>query len=233
MSARPGPVAPTSSPRQILSPGRARAGDGTVPPSYRLVLDWDGTVTETDSLHMVLLEFGDRHVYDAAERELFRSLTLHEVIAREFLTIRAPLDEVVAWCVEHVRVRPGFRELAAEHRPLILSSGFHELIEPILRREGVELEVLANRLDPRPDGWRALFRDDTVCATCSEACKRGALPADGAVAYAGDGASDHCAALAADRVFARAGLARWLAARGVPFEPFDDFHDVARALRGS
>jgi len=32
------------------------------------------------------------------------------------------------------------------------------------------------------------------------------------------------------RVFARDGLAEYLAAEGVPFEGFDDFHDVARAL---
>src|SRR5205085_4024836 len=29
----------------------------------RLVLDWDGTVTEVDGLHMLLEEFGDRDVY--------------------------------------------------------------------------------------------------------------------------------------------------------------------------
>ena len=196
----------------------------------RLVLDWDGTVTETDSLHMVLLEFGDRGVYEDAERELGRSLTLHDVIAREFSTVRAPLDEVVAWCREHVRVRRGFRELVAAHRPLILSSGFHELIEPVLEREGVEAEVLANRLDPRPDGWRVRFRDEAACATCSEACKRGSLP-PGPIVYVGDGASDHCAALVADRVFARDGLARWLDRRGAPYERFADLVDVARALK--
>jgi 2-hydroxy-3-keto-5-methylthiopentenyl-1-phosphate phosphatase len=204
-------------------------GDGIVPDSYRLVLDWDGTVTEVDSLHMVLLEFGDRRAYERAERRLFRTMTLHEVIAEEFATVQAPLEEVVAWALEHVRVRRGFRELVEAHRPLILSSGFHELIEPILRREGVEAEVAANRLDPRPEGWRVLFRDEAACATCAEACKRAALPA-GAVVYVGDGASDHCAALAADRVFARDGLASWLEGRGVPYRRYDDLLDVARAL---
>jgi hypothetical protein len=33
----------------------------------RIVVDWDGTVTETDGLHLVLLEFGDELIYDAAE----------------------------------------------------------------------------------------------------------------------------------------------------------------------
>ena len=49
--------------------------------------------------------------------------------------------------------------------------------------------------------------------------------------YVGDGFSDRCIAEAADRVFARDGLARYLGGRGVAYEPFDDFYDVAGALR--
>jgi 2-hydroxy-3-keto-5-methylthiopentenyl-1-phosphate phosphatase len=187
-------------------------------------------VTEVDSLHMVLLEFGDVRAYERAEDDLGRALTLHEVIALEFSTVTAPLEEVVPWVVESVRVRPGFRELVERFRPLVVSSGFHELIEPVLAREGVEVELLANRLDPRPDGWRVAWRDEAVCAVCGEACKRATLPVDGEVVYVGDGYSDRCVALAADRVFATDGLARYLAEQNVPFEPFTDLHDVAAAL---
>ena len=51
--------------------------------------------------------------------------------------------------------------------------------------------------------------------------------------YVGDGYSDRCAALAAERIFARDGLARHLDAQGVAYEPFDDLHDVAAALATS
>ncbi len=196
----------------------------------KVVLDWDGTVTETDGLHLVLLEFGDEKIYDAAENELGRDLTLHEVIAMEFESVRAPLEEVVAWMVENVRIRNGFAELARRHRPLIVSSGFHELIEPVLDREGLELDVVANRIDSRPDGWRAQFRNADPCSVCGQPCKRADIAGLGEFAYAGDGFSDRCIALAATRVFARDGLADYLEARGVPFERFEDFHDVTRAL---
>jgi 2-hydroxy-3-keto-5-methylthiopentenyl-1-phosphate phosphatase len=195
-----------------------------------LVLDWDGTVTEVDSLHLVLLEFGDRSIYDAAENRLGRSLTLHEVIALEFASVRAPLPDVVGWVRENVRVRAGFAELVERRRPLIVSSGFHELITPVLEREGIQLDVRANRLDPRPDGWRAVFRNDQPCAVCGEPCKRADVSGLGAFSYVGDGFSDRCVALAATRVFARDGLASYLAEQGVPFDRFDDFHDVERAL---
>lgn len=179
---------------------------------------------------MVLLEFGDEAIYDTAEGRLGRSLTLHDVIALEFRSVRAPLSEVVDWVRDTVRIRPGFAELAARRRPVIVSSGFHELIDPVLEREGIELEVHANRLDPRPDGWRAVFRNAEPCPVCGEPCKRADVAHLEPFVYAGDGFSDRCVALAATQVFARDGLAAYLAEKGAPFEPFEDFHEVDRAL---
>jgi 2-hydroxy-3-keto-5-methylthiopentenyl-1-phosphate phosphatase len=158
-----------------------------------------------------------------------QSASFREVMEREMASLRLPLGEAVAWLLEHARVRRGFHELAAAHRPLIVSSSFEETIRPILEREGVELEVVANRVDARPDGWRVLWRDDAVCPECGDVCKRNALPGP-PFAYAGDGWSDHCAALAAERVFARDGLAGHLERQGVPYERFEDLHDVGRAL---
>ena len=198
----------------------------------QLVLDWDGTVTERDTLHLVLSEFGDAEVYERAEAELDAGrMTLNDVISTEFATVTAPLDEVVAYVVEHARVRPGFAELARARHPLVVSSGFHELIEPVLEREGVlgDVELRANRVDARPEGWRVHFRVAETCEVCGEACKRADLPA-GEVVYAGDGHSDYCASLAAGRVFATGGLARWLESRGVAFTPLTDFYRLAAQL---
>jgi 2-hydroxy-3-keto-5-methylthiopentenyl-1-phosphate phosphatase len=197
----------------------------------KVAVDWDGTVTEVDGLHLVLLEFGDERIYDAAENRLGKELTLNEVIALEFESVRTPLPEVVGWLRANARVRAGFGDFARKHDPLIVSSGFHELIEPILEREGLELEVVANRLDPRPDGWHVRFRGAVMCEVCGQECKRSDLASnENRFVYVGDGYSDRCVARAASRVFARDGLADYLAAEGVPFEAFDDFHDVERLL---
>jgi len=198
-----------------------------------LVVDWDGTVTEVDGLHLVLLKFGDEQVYEEHEARLGRELTLHEVIAAEFGTVRTPLDEVVAWVRKNVRLRGGFVEFARRHHPLVVSSGFHELIEPVLEREGLELEVRANRIDPRPEGWRVRFRNADLCSVCGEPCKRSDVAGLDGFVYVGDGVSDRCVALVAARVFARAGLADYLTGEGVRFEPFDDFYDVDAELGGA
>ena len=198
----------------------------------RIVLDWDGTVTERDTLDLVLQEFGDPEVYERVESALGRTMTLNDVISEEFATVTAPLDEVVSWLLEHVRIRPGFAELARAYRPLIVSSGFQELIEPVLEREGLldAVELRANNVEARPGGWRVRFRVAQTCPACGEPCKRGDLPAGVEVVYAGDSHSDLCAALAADRVFATGNLARWLRERNVPFANLTDFRALELAL---
>lgn len=205
-----------------------------------LVVDFDGTVTKTDLLDTIASRFGDPVVYQEVEDGLDEGhMTLREVITREFRPVRKPLAEVIDWELENVELRPGFHELvelARERgwRLVIVSSGFHELIEPILEHEGLDVELHANRVDPRPDGWVVDWRYDESCDSCGESCKRSItreLADGGEIVYIGDGYSDRCAAEAADGVFATRGLARYLDERGVPFEPFDDFHQVAAKLR--
>ena len=67
---------------------------------------------------------------------------------------------------------------------------------------------------------------------CGEPCKRSDVAELDGFVYVGDGFSDRCVAQAATRVFARDGLATYLAGKGVAFERFDDFYDVASALDG-
>jgi len=210
------------------------------PSAKSLVLDFDGTVTEADLLDVVASTFGDPDVYREVEDGLVAGrLPLREVITREFRPVTKPVEEVVAWAIENVRIRPGLQELvelahARGWQVLVVSSGFHELIEPILAHEGVEVELHANRLDPRPDGWIVLWNYDDSCEVCDESCKRSTvarLARGEEIVYVGDGYSDRCAAEAADRVFAIKGLARYLDERGIPNTQFNDFHDVAAALR--
>ena len=74
------------------------------------------------------------------------------------------------------------------------------------------------------------WRDEAVCPVCGEACKRASVIPDGPFVYVGDGYSDRCVALAADRVFARDGLADYLDEQGVSYERFENLCQVAAAL---
>ena len=205
-----------------------------------LVVDFDGTITQEDVLDEIARTFGDDEVYREVDEALDRNgITLHEVLRREFEPVRAPLGEVLEWVHANASIRPGFRELvelarARGWRVVVVSSGFRQLIEPMLERAGIQgLELVSNEVDPDPEGWRITFFDESRCEVCGEACKRTTVRSmvdGGEVVYVGDGYSDRCAAEDADLVFARRGLAAYLAKRGVPFEPFDDFFQIAKKL---
>ena len=188
------------------------------------MLDWDGTCTVSDSLVDAVRAFGDPRVLGVAHRSYGESL------AAEVGSIRAPAEEVSAWAVEHVRVRAGLHGLAERFRPVIVSSGLPQLIAPVLEREGLELDVRCNGADPLPEGWQVRFRDVGPCPVCGDMCKRRSLPRGPWLVYVGDGVSDHCAALASDRVFARSWLAAELERDRIPYEPFETLDDVAAAL---
>ena len=193
------------------------------------VVDWDGTVTVRDSLVAAVHALGDGSIYDSSLQERFASYG--EALAAEVHTLTCSAEELAAWAVEHVEIRAGFHELVERYDPLIVSSGLPQIIQPVLEREGLtHLEVRANDADPRPDGWVVRFRHDGVCPVCGDKCKRRSLPDERPLVFVGDGWSDRCASLDADRVFARTGLADYLAEQGVPYEPYETFFDVAAAL---
>jgi 2-hydroxy-3-keto-5-methylthiopentenyl-1-phosphate phosphatase len=204
-----------------------------------IAVDWDGTITERDILQRIADEFGDPEIVGALDRGLDDgTVTLRDEIVGEYATVRAPLEEVLAWALERTRIRRGFKEFVdlvrnEGWRMVVVSSGFNELIEPFLEREGLEVEVLANRVDPRPDGWIVDWRYGEACPVCGQSCKRATveqLTSGGELLYIGDGYSDRCAGESADRVFATGELAAHLESKGVPYEPFRDFFDIASAL---
>ncbi len=207
--------------------------------SWLVVVDFDGTITERDTQDGLL----ERHApaaYAEAERGLAEGrLTLRECMEREFAPVRGDHAAIVAETVEAARVREGFPEFveameAAGNRLVVVSGGFESVIRPVLERAGAgHLPVLAHEFRITPEGTTLEFRADADCDVCGEECKRGVVEGmrDGLpVAYVGDGYSDRCAAIAADRRFARRHLARDLDELGLDYTPFDDFHTIRDAL---
>jgi 2-hydroxy-3-keto-5-methylthiopentenyl-1-phosphate phosphatase len=202
-------------------------------------VDFDGTVTMQDTLELLCRRYsGPAHA--AAEAALSAGqITLEECISREFAPVRGEHDALVAEAVQEACVRPGFAEFvraaqARGHRVVVISSGFASIIRPVLERAGLgDLELVANDVRFTPQGSSVSFAEGAVCEHCGERCKRprvAALNGCGPVAYVGDGWSDRCAALAADRRFARDSLASFLDGQGIDYVQFEDFDRIRREL---
>lgn len=207
-----------------------------------LVVDFDGTITQRDTLHTMVARFGAPGAWEALEPALRSGeLSVAQAVYAQFSEIVADEATVIEVVRRETELRRGFRDFLSwadrhHHRVVVLSAGFRRVIDAVLGDAGiVGLEVRANDIRFGPGGARIEWRrGESVCAECGHACKRPdveALRATGRpLVYLGDGMSDRCAARHADIVFARAALARDLGARGRTFHPFDDFHEVVATL---
>ena len=203
-----------------------------------LAIDFDGTLTDHDTLDLICQTWAPDAWREAEAELLSGRWTLEQVIEHEFAAVAATREQVLALVHERVALRPGLPallETCAQRfvEPVVVSSGFTSLIEPVLLGQGIDLPIVAHDAVFTPEGATVTFRTRDDCGTCGERCKRDEVMrrADGRqLAYVGDGWSDRCAALAADLVFARAGLARYLDDQGVPYVPFEDFDGVREGL---
>ncbi len=207
-----------------------------------IAVDFDGTITMRDTLHVIVDAHGRPDEWDELESALrARAITVEQAMEQQFGAVSAPHDQVIELLLAHAGTRAGFTDLVswaehASHRVVVISTGFRCVVDEVLRGLGVgHLEVVANTAVFTAEGCTLVWSEDRgdTCEICGCRCKRHAIrertDADRLVSV-GDGISDRCASLLADAVFARAGLALWLEDQGVPLTPFDDFHDVIRVL---
>jgi len=206
-----------------------------------IACDFDGTITRRDTLHVIVEAFGTRDVWTALEPRLRAGeITIEEAMEQEFRGVRATREQVLEAVRERAPIRAGFAELvawseAAGHRVVVVSNGFRTVIDEVLGEAGLgRLDVASHEAIFSPDGTRLVWSErGERCGLCGRRCKRYEIERrlrGERLVYLGDGISDRCVIGMADIAFARDGLAEHLRERDVPFLPFEDFHDVRRAL---
>jgi 2-hydroxy-3-keto-5-methylthiopentenyl-1-phosphate phosphatase len=206
-----------------------------------IACDFDGTITQRDTLHVIVEAFGVAGLWAELEPRLRSGeITVEQAMQEEFAAVRATPAQIRDVVRERAPVRAGFLEFArwcgdAGHRLIVFSNGFRSIIEPVLNDVGLaHLEVVAHDAAFSAEGCRLVWSARGArCTLCGRPCKRQPLRErwDGEeLVYLGDGISDRCVSLLADAIFARDGLAEHLAGEGVAFEPFDDFHQVQALL---
>jgi len=202
--------------------------------------DFDGTITETDTLVFLATRLGGgARMVEAIGRLIGEGkLSLRDGIAAEMRSIRKPFAEAERLLREEVRIDAGFEPLARwcgeKKIPLtVLSAGFHQIIDLLISRdEFPHLEILANHIQPDEEvGWQCRFRDGTdwghdKASHLKEARRRGEY-----VIFIGDGLSDHAAAETADEVFAKHSLAEYCRERRINCHEYQTFNEILRRLQ--
>ena len=197
-----------------------------------IACDFDGTITERDTLHLIVAAFGSYDLWERIEpRVVSGELSIEQAMQEEFAVgaghARAGARPGAARGGPAARLSASSCDWARErdHRLIVFSSGFRSVIDDVLDHWGIEgLEVVSHearfsrgRLPPgvvgsrRRSAWSAGRR-------CKRHDLRGRSRGERLV-YIGDGVSDRCGARMADVIFARAQLADDLAAGRRPLHP--------------
>jgi 2-hydroxy-3-keto-5-methylthiopentenyl-1-phosphate phosphatase len=204
-------------------------------PPLAILVDYDGTIAQTDVTDKILYRFiAERYAADDAAYDagLVGSRTLF--ISQVKLLPGVP-DEVVA-LAEAQPHHPTFapfvvRALELEVPVEVVSDGFGFYIEPALARLGVpKIPVITARTTF--DGLRASMEfpfghpDCLVCGTCKRQRVLAHQAAGRTVVFIGDGESDRYAAAYSDVIFAKNALVTMCREEGWPFSPWDDFDEL-------
>jgi 2-hydroxy-3-keto-5-methylthiopentenyl-1-phosphate phosphatase len=207
-----------------------------------LVSDFDGTMTGRDFFQIALERLLPADLPDYWQDYLSGRRTHFETLQIIYGAIRTSEAEVLA-VLPLTELEPELAQwvdaLQAEGwRIIVASAGCDWYIHALLQQRGVDVEVHANPgsfvpgqglVMTLPTGSPFLSPTHGIdkAAIVGQTLRSG-LP----VAFAGDGYPDiHAALLVPSQLrFARAALAESLQSRGLPFQPFQHWSDVARAL---
>jgi 2-hydroxy-3-keto-5-methylthiopentenyl-1-phosphate phosphatase len=219
--------------------------DGAPSTPVRILVDFDGTFANMNVGVELIERFAPDSVgaFRAINHEFHEGrITLRDAWDRQSALYRnEDRPRMVAFVREHVRLRPGARELIAlaeRHRiPIeIVSGGFDFYIAPLLEREHLAIPFESDSAVDRPDGPVQVlhpFGHPTcrLCGICKALSVERARSTGARVVFIGDGATDRYAAEVADLVFARRRLVELCRDSAIPYYPFDELFPVVDQLR--
>lgn len=206
------------------------------PPPAQVLLDFDGTITQTDTVDLLLERFALPQWRDIESAWAAGSIGSRECLERQTALLRATADELDE-ALDHVQIDPGVHALVRRCQAhnldlLIISDGYDRAIRRVLGRAGLSVPFISNVLLPRGrDEWTLLApaaRAD--CRVRGANCKCASAHVRNPVVLIGDGRSDFCVAHCASFILAKGTLARYCADRRLPHARFDHLESAINAL---
>jgi 2,3-diketo-5-methylthio-1-phosphopentane phosphatase len=201
-------------------------------------LDYDGTISTRDT-GVALLERFAPPTWREIDDEYVRGEIGSRVCLLDEWDLLPKDEEQLRAAAADIPLDAGLEDLVTALRDAgaeiaVVSDGFGFYVHERLAH--LALPIVTNDVD-WTTGELAFPNADRCCAcsscgTCKQAPIKDAKHRGRTTVMVGDGASDQKAALLADVLFAKDGLARWCDRAGVPYHPFTALADVCAVLIG-
>ena len=210
--------------------------------TFKIFVDFDGTITKLDVGDSIFREFGDREKVG----EIIARLLNDEISARQSWTSlcssagrvdRKKFDEFI----DSIEIDQTFHELVEYGNKncfdlFVLSDGFDYYIDRIFKRENLSgIKVYSNSMIFTEDNRLIpVFPYFDAECTSSANCKRNHIISHSSdedfTVFIGDGNSDKYTAQFCDFIFAKDDLLKFCEKERITYLPFKNFSDIVNKL---
>lgn len=205
-----------------------------------ILTDFDGTITDHDTLETLLGRFGTPEWITIEKRLEQGLLTVDDAFQQQMTLLDVSLDKALETLDKTIRIDDTIGECArgvieAGGKFTIISAGFREIIAHMLDGKiPEEVNIYANRIQINDNHWTVIPSPSPklkgLCTHCKRYWVERAKQQGDYVVYVGDGFTDRCPAEAADRVYACRSLWDYRTKQGLPTFPFRDFKSIWQDL---
>ncbi len=210
--------------------------------TFKIFVDFDGTITKNDVGEILFIRFGDKEKAD----KIVRDWIDHKINSRESWQLLCSTVENLDInefnnFIDSQEIDESFKTFVDycknnNHELRILSDGLDYYIERILKKENLSfVQRFSNKLvfDGRGGFYPEFPYTDEECHRCAN-CKRNHIinysDDEDYTVYIGDGYSDLCPAQYCDFIFAKGSLLRYCEISRITYFPFENFDDVINKL---
>jgi 2-hydroxy-3-keto-5-methylthiopentenyl-1-phosphate phosphatase len=206
--------------------------------------DFDGTITVNDNIVAIIKHFNPPGWEAIVKAIISQRKSIREGVGELFRLLPASRQtEIVDYAISNVSIRDGFQQLLdyckeASIEFYVTSGGIDFFVYPVLAQFGIPADhIYCNGSDfsgssieitwPHPcDG-----ECDKDCGMCKTTIMR-RFPSDRwRRILIGDSVTDFEGAKLADVVFSRSHLTEKCQELGVPYTPYDNFHEIITSLK--
>ena len=192
--------------------------------------DFDGTLTDGDSIVFLTRKFGcgEVHQNNLLSRYQRGEIDEFELIREELATVRISWSEAAQVLTRNISLDSSFFNFLSWCRshcyPIsVVSSGIQQVVSLFIGELGIPF--FAHPVEVTDNGW--LYQKNENCEKSSILRK---ARSRASIVYIGDGISDIRAVPYADVLFAKCRLAQYCREKSIPFFPFVSFQDVQEKL---
>ena len=205
--------------------------------TFKIFVDFDGTITKTDVGEAMFIQFGDEaEANNIIQRWINKEITSTQTWQLLCKTITDFNQEAFDRFLDSMDIDQSFKVFVDYCKDngfemSILSDGLDYYINRILERENLDyIKKFTNRVDFIDNNLIPAFDyTDEECDKCAN-CKRNHIISSSSdsdyTIYIGDGWSDTCPAQYCDFIFAKNSLLKFCEENRISYFPFKDFDDV-------